>query len=112
MNVEIGTEAAQFPEKEFKRGIFFTVQGEFLGTSLSFFTVYSHPMHRKLHKILVMISTAGSKEILMCTIVYIQNNRLSLLTLTPLKSQMGLPLLYTVNPCLRVHIRVSTEVRF
>ncbi len=50
-------------------------------------------MHRKLNKILVIISTAGSIEILMCTIVYLQNNRLSLLT--PLKSQMGLPLLYS-----------------
>ncbi len=26
MNVEIGTEAAQFPEKEYINGIFFTVQ--------------------------------------------------------------------------------------
>jgi hypothetical protein len=29
MHVEIGTEASQFPEKEFKHGIFFTLQGEF-----------------------------------------------------------------------------------
>ncbi len=29
MNVEIGTEAAQFPEKAFINGIFVAVQGEF-----------------------------------------------------------------------------------
>ncbi len=28
MNVEIGTEAAQFPEKEYKSGIFLAVQGK------------------------------------------------------------------------------------
>jgi hypothetical protein len=28
MNVEIGTEAAQFPEKEYINGIFVAVQGE------------------------------------------------------------------------------------
>jgi hypothetical protein len=27
MNVEIGAEAAQFPEKEYKKGIFVAVQG-------------------------------------------------------------------------------------
>jgi hypothetical protein len=30
MNVEIGTEAEQFPEKEYINGIFFTVQAAFV----------------------------------------------------------------------------------
>ncbi len=37
MNVEIGTEAVLFPEKEYKNGIFFAVQGA--GTMQYFWSI-------------------------------------------------------------------------
>ncbi len=36
MNVEIGTEAAQFPEKEYTNGIFFAVSNKITSVSFTF----------------------------------------------------------------------------
>jgi hypothetical protein len=42
MNVEIGTEAAQFPEKEYINGIFVAVQyGQCAGNNLIFVPLYA-----------------------------------------------------------------------
>jgi hypothetical protein len=41
MNVEIGTEAAQFPEKEYINGIFVVVQDGQCAVDICTFTVYA-----------------------------------------------------------------------
>jgi hypothetical protein len=42
MNVEIGTEAAQFPEKEYINGIFVAVQGGMLGQITFMYIVFNY----------------------------------------------------------------------